>query len=116
MLIAIVGDRQARHILHHQVRLALWGRPGVEHLGDGRMVHDGKGLALGLKTLHDRLIVHAGLDQLDGHLPPYRRELLGQPHLTHPAFSELAHQLEALRKDLAGRQCTGRLDLDDLPL
>ena len=70
VLIAILGDRQARHVLHHEIRLPLRRRPGIEHLGDGRMIHDREGLPFGLKALHDRLVVHAGLDQLQRDLPP----------------------------------------------
>ena len=63
--IAVAGDRFTAHVLHHEVRATLRRRPGVEHLGDRRVVHQGQRLALGLETRHDLRGVHAGLDDLD---------------------------------------------------
>ena len=101
LLIAILRDRQPGHVLHHEVRLALRRRPGVEHLGDGGMIHDRQRLPLRLEALHDRLVVHPGLDQLQRDLPPHRRGLFGQPDLPHAAFAKLADELKTLRKDLS---------------
>ena len=58
------------------------GRPGVEHLGDVRVVHQGQGLPLRLEPGQDLPRVHPRLDQLDGHLPADRLGLLG--HQTAP--------------------------------
>ena len=104
LLIAILRNRQPGHVLHHEVRLALWRRPSVKHLGDGGMIHDRQRLPLRLEALHDRLVVHPSLDQLQGNLPPHGRVLFGQPDLSHAAFTKLADELKALGKDLPGFQ------------
>jgi hypothetical protein len=104
LLIAIIRDRQSRHVLHDEVRLSLRRGTGIEDLGNGRMIHDGERLAFGLEALHHRLVVHAGLDQLQRHRPQHRRDLLRQPHLTHAALAQLADEPKSLCKDLAGRQ------------
>ena len=110
LLIAILRNRQPGHVLHHEVRLALWRRPGVKHLGDGRMIHDRQRLPLRLEALHDRLVVHPGLDQLQRDLPPHRGSLFGQPDLAHAAFTKLADELKTLRKDLSRSQSATRKD------
>ena len=71
LLIAILGNRQPGHVLHHEVWLALRRRSGVKHLGDGGMIHDRQRLPLRLEALHDRLVVHPGLDQFQRDLPPH---------------------------------------------
>jgi hypothetical protein len=45
-LIAVIGDRHAGHVLHDKVRLSIDSCPGVKHLGNRRMFHDGQRLAL----------------------------------------------------------------------
>jgi hypothetical protein len=68
------------------------------------MIHDRQRLPLRLEALHDRLVVHPGLDQLQGDLPPHRRSLFGQPDLAHAAFAKLrtsADKLKTFRKDLS---------------
>ena len=49
-LVAELGDRDAPHQFHHEVRAARFGRAGVEHLGDVRMVHESEGSILGDAT------------------------------------------------------------------
>jgi len=71
------------------------------------MVHDRERLALGLEALHDGFVVHAGLDQLQRHGPPYGGGLLGEPNLTHASFAELALEVEALGNSLTRRQADG---------
>jgi hypothetical protein len=98
LLIAILGNRQSGYVLHHEVRLALRRRSGVKHLGDGGMIHDRQRLPLRLEALHDRLVVHPGLDQLQGDLAPHRRSLFGQPDLAHASFAKLADELKTFGK------------------
>jgi hypothetical protein len=88
LLIAILRDRHPRHVLHDEVRLTLGGDAGIEHLGDGRVIHDRERLAFCLKALHDCRVVHSRLDQLQGHGPPHRRYLLREPHLPHTSLAE----------------------------
>ena len=64
------------------------------------MVHQGEGLALGLKPGDDLGGVHPGLDDLQGDLAPYGMGLLRKPDLTHAPF---ANELEqAVGSDCAG--------------
>ena len=107
LLVAILRDRQARHVLHDEVRLALGRDAGIEHLGDGRVIHDRERLPFRLKALHDRLVVHARLDQLQGHGPAHRCGLLGEPYLPHAAFAQSADELKPLGKELSRRQAGG---------
>ena len=50
VLVAIVGNRDTGDVLHDEVRRALRRGAGIEHLGDGRMVHQSQSLALGFKA------------------------------------------------------------------
>ena len=59
------------------------------------MVHQGQGLALGLEPGDDLPGVHAGLDDLEGHLALDRLELLGHEHHPEAAFADLLQQLVA---------------------
>ena len=67
------------------------------------------------KRCDDRLVVHAGLDQFQGHLPAHRQSLFRQPDLSHAAFAQLANQMKALRKYLSSFQGTGRADARPTP-
>src|ERR1700722_14688068 len=62
MLVAVVGDRNALYVLHHKIRLAVGSGPSVEDFGDRWVIHDGEGLALGLKSLKDCFVVGCGAD------------------------------------------------------
>ena len=107
LLIAILRDRQPRHVLHDEVRLTLGRDAGIEHLGDDRMIHDRERLPFRLEALHDGLVVHPRLDQLQGHGPAHRSGLLGEPYLPHAAFAEFADELKPLRKELSCGQACG---------
>jgi hypothetical protein len=52
------------------------------------MVHDGQRLSLGLEAMQHRVVAHAGSNQLERYLPPYRSRLFCQPDLPHAAFTE----------------------------
>ena len=56
------------------------------------MIHDGQRLPLRLEALNDGLVVLSGLDQLQGHCPPYRPSLFGQPHLAHAPLTQASRQ------------------------
>jgi hypothetical protein len=49
VLVAVIGDGNAGDVLHHEVRPALFRRTGVEHPGDGRMVHQRQRLPFGFE-------------------------------------------------------------------
>ena len=65
VLVAILGDLDAAHQFHHEVRPARFGRAGIEHLGDVGMVHHRQRLALRLEPGDDLPGVHAQLDDLE---------------------------------------------------
>jgi hypothetical protein len=68
---------------------------GVEHLGDGGVVHQSQSLALGLEARDHLPRVHSGFDQLESHAAADRVFLLGQPDLAHAAFSDFLKQVVA---------------------
>ena len=106
--VAIFGDRESDDVLHYEVRPPLACGPGIEDLGDGRMVHQGQRLTLGFETRYHLTRVHADLYQLDGHAATYRLPLLGQPDLTHAAFAD---QLEkVIRTNINAGGQVGRRD------
>ena len=66
---------------------------GVEDLGDVGVVHQRQGLALGLEAGDDLLGVHAGLDDLQGHLAADGLRLLGHVDDAHAPLADLLQQL-----------------------
>ena len=98
--VAVLGDGDTRDEFHDEVGPALGRASSVEHLGDGRVVHESQGLALGLEAGHHLLRVHARLDDLDGH-PASGLDLLSEPHLPHPTLSNQLQ--EAIGAKLAPR-------------
>ena len=90
--VAVRRDGLALGVLHDEVGAALWRGARIEHLGNGRMVHHGQRLTLGLEAGDDSGGVHSGLDHLDGHLTADRSGLLGQPDLAHSAFTDALNQ------------------------
>ena len=103
-LVAVFRDRDAPHVIHHEVGPAALGRPGVEDLGDVRVVHQGQRLPLGLKASDHLLGVHAQLDDLQGHLAADRLLLLGHVDLAEAALADLLEELVGadLRAGLLG--------------
>ena len=59
------------------------------------MVHQGQRLAFGLEAGDDLAGVHAGLDDLEGHLAVNRLGLLGHEHPAEAAFADFLEQLVA---------------------
>ena len=59
--------RMLAHHFHDEIGPARLGGPGVEHLGDMGMVHQGQRLPFRLEARHDLAGVHALFDDL-GHL------------------------------------------------
>ena len=88
-LVAVVGDRDAFHQLHGEVRAAGAGGPGVEHLGDVRVVHHRQCLALGLEAGEHLFGVHPGLDHPEGDHPRDRYALFGHPDGAETPFADL---------------------------
>ena len=92
VIVAVVRDRNTGDVLHDKVRRALGRRAGVEHFGDRGVVHQGQSLALGFEARNDFAGVHPGLDQLKSDTAANGFLLLGQPDLTHSAFSDFLQQ------------------------
>jgi hypothetical protein len=80
--------------------------PGVEHLGDVRVVHERERLPLLFEPGQGARGLHAGLDDLHGHAPRHRFRLVGDEDGTHAAFAEFLAQLVTPGEDfprLGGR-------------
>ncbi len=107
--IAILRDGHAGNVFHGEVRLTVRRGAGVEDLGDGRMIHDGERLALGLKTSQSGFVVHAALDELERYHAADRDGLFGKPDLTHAAFAELLDQVVGSERFRYGRDLRVRL-------
>ena len=88
VLVAVVRDRIAAHVLHHEVRTAIIGDPAVVYARDARVLHQRERLALGLEPDDDLRTVHPPLDHLQRHAAAHRLLLLGEVDRAHPAFAE----------------------------
>ena len=101
MLVAILRERNALHQFHHEKWPAIFGRAGIENLGDVRVVHQGQSLPLGLKPGEDRSRVHADLDQLERDPPFDRLQLFGEIDGAHAPFADLFAELVPARDHAA---------------
>ena len=95
VLVAVIGDLDAAHQFHDEVRPAGFRRAGVEHLGDVRMVHQRQRLPLGFEAGDDALGVHAQLDDLERDAAADRFLLLGHVNHAAAAFADLLEQFVA---------------------
>ena len=86
--VAVVGEGNTSHQLHHEVGSSIVGGPCIEDPGDAGMVHDREGLPLGLEASHHPVRVHSGLDDLDRHLPTHRLDLFTQEDDAETTFSQ----------------------------
>ncbi len=97
--VAILGDRDPFHQLHHEEGAAVGRRAGVEDAGDVGVFHQGQGLALRLEAGQDVARVHPRLDQFQGHLTADRPELLGEVDRAHAPLADLLADLVAIGDD-----------------
>ena len=88
MRVAVLRDRHARDVLHHEVRPAVGRGAGVDDARDVRVVHQRQRLALGLEARDDVARVHAELDDLERDGAANGLGLLGQIDDAHAAFAE----------------------------
>ena len=86
--IAILGDGRALDVLHDEVRSPCGRRAGVEDLGDVRVVHHRKGLALVGEAGEHPCGVHPELHDFERHAPANGFTLLGEINGAHPAFAQ----------------------------
>ena len=87
------GDGDALDVFHDEIGSSILGLPRVENFGDGRVVHHGQGLSLGLETGDDLSCVHACLDELQGHAAVDGFVLLGDPDFSHPALADFLEEM-----------------------
>ncbi|HEY7117587.1 MAG TPA: hypothetical protein VH475_13445 [Tepidisphaeraceae bacterium] len=100
VVVAILCERDARDVLHREVRPPRIGDARIHGLGNVGMVQQRERLTLGVEARHDLARVHADLDQLDRDDPAYGLALLALVNHAHPAF---AHPFEdAIRSDEPG--------------
>ena len=107
-LVAVLRDRHAADQLHHEVGAAGFGRAGIEHLGNIRMVHHRQGLPLGLEPGDHLLGVHARLDDLQRDAAADRLGLLGDIDDAHSPFADLLQQLVAADEGAGDVRGAGR--------
>ncbi len=93
LLVAVVGDLYPAHQLHDKEGPPERRGPGVEDLGDVRVIHHRQRLPLLLEAGDDLLRVHAHLEDFQGHAPPHRLLLLGHPDRAKAALADLLEQL-----------------------
>ena len=101
LLVAVLVDRNPGDVLHDEVRAPRLRAPGVEHLGDVRVVHQRQRLALALEASDHLLRIHAELDDLDRHAALKRLTLLGEIDAAHASLAQQAENL--VGADLAGQ-------------
>ncbi len=86
--VAVLVDAETPHQLHHEVRSAVVGDPGVQDLGDARMIHHREGLSLGFESRDHLAGVRARLHHLEGDATAHRLELLRGVHDAHAPLAE----------------------------
>jgi hypothetical protein len=66
---------------------------GIEHLRDGRVVHQSQSLAFGFESRHHFARAHPRFHEFDCDAPPYGRLLLSQPDFAHAPFADFLEQV-----------------------
>jgi hypothetical protein len=90
--VAVVGDRFAADVLHHEVRPTAVRRAGVVDARHALVIEQRERLALRLEARHHLAAVHPGLDDLERDASLQRRALLGEIHHAETAFAEAIEQ------------------------
>src|SRR6266849_1756173 len=92
--IAVLEERLALDILHHEVGKTVFGGAAVEKPCDVGVVQGGQNLPLILESAKNALAVHPPLDELDGDsLAVLLVGAVGFVHGPHPAVANLANKL-----------------------
>ena len=65
VVLAILVDGLAFDILHYKVRKAVLCRSAIEESGDVRMIETGEDLPLIAKAAHNKVGIHAPVDEFD---------------------------------------------------
>ena len=87
------GDGDAADQLHHEIGTARIGGPGIQHMGDMRVVHERQRLPFGLEAGHHLLAIHAWLEHLERHLTADALLLLRHEDDAEAALANLLQQL-----------------------
>src|SRR5947208_506872 len=87
--VAVVGDRQARNVLHGEPWTPAGCLARVEKLGDVRMVEQSQRLPLGFEA-RDQRPGSGMLDDFERYAPPNGLALFRQEDNTHAALAEHA--------------------------
>ena len=75
-----MGDGQARHILHGEVRLPFSRGAGIENLSDAGVLHQRQRLPLQIEAYQRGLVIAAGFDDFQRNLPFDGSGLFRQPY------------------------------------
>ena len=105
LAIAVLSDRHALDVLHHEVRPALGCRAGVEDPRDVRVVHYRQRLTLVGETGEHLAGVHAEFHDFKGHTPANGLALLGQVHGAHAPFAYRSKDLITAEVVITGSRC-----------
>ena len=89
MLVAMLVDRNALDVVHHEVRPPVLRGSGVEDPSDVAVVHQRQRLSFGLEASDDLARVHAPADELERHATSNRLFLLRDEDIAHAARSQL---------------------------
>jgi hypothetical protein len=92
VFVAVIRDLDTAHEFHDEVGPPRGSRPGIEHPGNIRVLHDGQGLALGLEAGNDRFGVHARSEHFQGDRATHRFFLLGLKDRAHSSFANFLEQ------------------------
>ncbi len=98
VLVAVLGDRHALHVLHGEVRLSPLGGARIEDLGNVAVLHHRQCLTLGAEAAQDLLAVHAQLDDLQRHAAADRLLLLSDVDRSHASLAQ--HSEDPVGTDL----------------
>ena len=86
--VAIIGNGDARDILHGKIGTSAGGRPGIVDPGNIGMVHQGQGLALGCESRENLGPCISRFQHFQGNAPPDRFVLFGKVDDTHAALAQ----------------------------
>ena len=89
LLVTVIRDGHSAHQLHDEIRSARLRCPGIQHLRDMGVIHQGQYLPLGFEPGDHLLRVHARLDDLQGHFAADRLHLLGHKDHAESPFADL---------------------------
>src|SRR5215471_1079259 len=88
VLVAILGNCDAWHVLHNEIRTSILAGAGIKHPRDIRMIHQCQRLAFAFKPRHNLTRVHTQLDHFERHLALDGLALLGQIDRSHAALTD----------------------------